>query len=175
MLTNIIGISTSPYTEKYSFPQIHTTLQRRQKSHETTNATAISLNIDNGLSSPSSVPSSPSVENDTQITPPVTTIQSKKQVEGVCDLSDITINTNMTIHEAKLHISLLQRKIEQVIEKKDLYKSHNKDLNSKLEIAHKHLEQTKDMKSVGKNLFTKRKWPAEEITKKRHDEYNLRQ
>jgi len=108
-------------------------------------------------SSPSSVTSSPSAEDDTQSNLPVTTIRGDKSAEGVCDLSDITMNTNMTIREAKLHISLLQRKIEQVIEKKDLYKSHNEDLNSKLEIAHKHLERTKDMKSVGKNLFTKRK------------------
>ena len=118
------------------------------------------------MESPASVRSSSSAELDTQSTPPVTTIHRENTVEGVCDLSDITMNTNMTLREAKLHISLLQKKIEEVSEKNLLYKSHNNDLTSKLEMAHKHLERSKNITPVGKNLFAKRK----RTNKKDHQE-----
>ena len=75
----------------------------------------------------------------------MSTVGNMNTVEGVCDLSDITMNTNMTLREAKLHISLLQKKIEEVSEKNLLYKSHNNDLTSKLEMAHKHLERSKNI------------------------------
>ena len=89
--------------------------------------------------------------------PPMSTITNMNSVEGVCDLSDITMSTNLTLAEAKLQIQLLRAKNKEISETIIHYRNNNEDLNVKLNIAHKHLERSFDTKTVGKNLFTKRK------------------
>jgi hypothetical protein len=119
------------------------------------------------MNSPASVTSNPSVDDDSQRTPPpMSTVGNMNTVEGVCDLSDITMTTNMTLAEAKLQIQLLRVKNKEITETIMRYRNNNEDLNDKLDIAQKHLERTYDTKPVGKNLFQKRK----RIGKKDHRE-----
>ena len=87
-----------------------------KKAHKTAHTTVISLRFNNELSSLSSVQSNPSADNDSQRTPPVTTVGNMNSVEGVCDLSDITIINNLMLAESKLQIQLLRVKNKEITE-----------------------------------------------------------
>ena len=72
-------------------------------------------------------------------TSPANPVRNKNN-PAVCDLSDITVSTQMTLTEAKLQIQLLVAKNRELWENLLIAQNHVEDLSDKLGHANLHLE-----------------------------------
>lgn len=107
------------------------------------------------MSSPTSVSSSVSLNKRSENTPPILAIQNRNHA-AVCDLSDITVSTNISLSAAKMQIHVLLAKNKELSDNLIIYKNRAEDLTDKLSYANQHLERTYSCKSRGKNQFSKR-------------------
>lgn len=87
--------------------------------------------------------------------PPVHSVRDENN-PAVCDLSDITVSTQMTLTEAKLQIQLLVAKNRELSENLIIHRNHVEDLSDKLGHANMHLERSYKNAPKGKNTFRKR-------------------
>ncbi len=83
------------------------------------------------MDSPASVNSNVNIE---ESTPPVQQVRRERHAT-VCDLSDITVSTHITLTEAKLQIQLLAAKNKELSENLILARNHAEDLNDKLDVV----------------------------------------
>ena len=82
---------------------------------------------------------STSVNKRSKNTPPIRAIQNQNHA-AVCDLSDITVSTNMTLSAAKMQIHVLLAKNRELSHDLIIYKNRAEDLTDKLIYANQHLE-----------------------------------
>ena len=105
------------------------------------------------MASPASISSNGNMADGT---PPVHSVGNENN-PPVCDLSDITVSTQMTLTEAKLQIQLLVAKNRELSENLLIVRNHVEDLSDKLGHANLHLERSYNKNlPKGKNTFRKR-------------------
>ena len=129
------------------------TRRRSQPSETNTTMTNTTPSPTREVASPASISSNGNMADNT---PPVHSVQNEGN-PPVCDISDITVSSQMTLIEAKLQIQLLAAKNRELSENLLIARNHVEDLSDKLGHANLHLERSYN-KNVqkGKNTFRKR-------------------